>query len=895
MARGFDENQEEDEFYIAVKGCNAEEIKCFINFLEKRKYLSIPIENISDWNGITFAKISFKPNFIQNSQYVDRLKFQLNVNKSFLKGVSIEKLSLTGVTIQEDSPNEQSGIIGYASRTLRWIKKSCQRDENLNSNIETFELRRNNIHLFYEEDLKSFFIRGTILRSIFNDDIEPEVEYFLEEVKSKIETAKSTNQMIQILQDDKYNFVRSYSNKLVEKIADELKKLVVSNPDSKDVEMSQCIKNKIESELLVYKTYNFVRDRIEIFPLHKLRQNDHLKNWISLKNSLERQPLFKIKDYFGVKLATYFAWAGFYTHMLIIASILGLLCIIFGLICVPYSTLSKEICSTDVIMCPRCDKVCDYWNLRDTCTYSILHHAIDNIATVVYTIFMSIWSALYLRQWQRYIAQYNASWDVINLDNSSQFSRPEYVKKVRDLLQNAASSSTSIVSTTTNSYLKVSKKVRLYKITFSFFVCLIWVLLCLGMVFSLVLYRMSLITSERLYGDRNSYSIYVVPVSTAVLDLIGIQVLNYAYSKIAVYLTESELPRTETEYENSLSLKLFMFQFVNYYSSIFYIAILKGKFTGSPGHYTRVFGFRQEECNPGGCLVELSIQLGIIMTGRQAIKLATPLVISYYGKLKTFILNRGVKKQQNEIEIPIYVKNYHLKKFDNISLMPEYLEMVIQFGFVTLFVAAFPLAPFFALLNNIFEVRLDGRKFLKEFRRPMPSRVEGIGVWLNIMSVITRIAAASNAFIIAFSSHFISKWVYRMSFNPYHNYTGYLNHSLATFKTKDFEYDVSPENSKYGNISTCYFLQYRNSADDENKYKKNVAYWHMMAIKLAFIVIYQFCISLFVMAVDYAVPSIPSKVKAKLRRNARFMLDMERTLSSTAHDDEHHSFLTNER
>ncbi len=30
---------------------------------------------------------------------------------------------------------------------------------------------------------------------------------------------------------------------------------------------------------------------------------------------------------------------------------------------------------------------------------------------------------------------------------------------------------------------------------------------------------------------------------------------------------------------------------------------------------------------------------------------------------------------------------------------------VIQYGFVTLFVAAFPLAPFFALLNNIFEIR----------------------------------------------------------------------------------------------------------------------------------------------------------------------------------------------
>ena len=35
----------------------------------------------------------------------------------------------------------------------------------------------------------------------------------------------------------------------------------------------------------------------------------------------------------------------------------------------------------------------------------------------------------------------------------------------------------------------------------------------------------------------------------------------------------------------------------------------------------------------------------------------------------------------------------------------EYLEMVIQFGFITMFSCAFPLAPFFALLNNTLDVR----------------------------------------------------------------------------------------------------------------------------------------------------------------------------------------------
>jgi len=36
---------------------------------------------------------------------------------------------------------------------------------------------------------------------------------------------------------------------------------------------------------------------------------------------------------------------------------------------------------------------------------------------------------------------------------------------------------------------------------------------------------------------------------------------------------------------------------------------------------------------------------------------------------------------------------------------------VIQYGFVTLFVSAFPLAPLLALINNVFEIRLDAYKY----------------------------------------------------------------------------------------------------------------------------------------------------------------------------------------
>jgi anoctamin-1 len=67
------------------------------------------------------------------------------------------------------------------------------------------------------------------------------------------------------------------------------------------------------------------------------------------------------------------------------------------------------------------------------------------------------------------------------------------------------------------------------------------------------------------------------------------------YDKVAIYLTEMELLRTQTEFDESLTIKIYLFQFVNYYTSIIYIAFLKGKNVGYPAKYLRIFGLRQEE------------------------------------------------------------------------------------------------------------------------------------------------------------------------------------------------------------------------------------------------------------------------------------------------------------
>ncbi|KAG7253276.1 hypothetical protein CRUP_026175 [Coryphaenoides rupestris] len=114
---------------------------------------------------------------------------------------------------------------------------------------------------------------------------------------------------------------------------------------------------------------------------------------------------------------------------------------------------------------------------------------------------------------------------------------------------------------------------------------------------------------------------------------------------------------------------------------------------------------------------------------------------------------------ENAAQLPQWDKDWNLQPMNAHGLVDEYLEMVLQFGFTTIFVAAFPLAPLLALLNNIIEIRLDAYKFVTQWRRPMPARATDIGIWHGILEGIGVLAVITNAFVIAITSDYIPRFV----------------------------------------------------------------------------------------------------------------------------------------
>ena len=89
----------------------------------------------------------------------------------------------------------------------------------------------------------------------------------------------------------------------------------------------------------------------------------------------------------------------------------------------------------------------------------------------------------------------------------------------------------------------------------------------------------------------------------------------------------------------------------------------------------------------------------------------------------------------------------------------EYLEMVIQYGYMVLFGFAFPLAIVLAAINNVIELQLDKAKIVNFMRRPIPQGAANIGniyiyiydtlgIWEHIISIISFVGVLSNVGLI---------------------------------------------------------------------------------------------------------------------------------------------------
>lgn len=416
----------------------------------------------------------------------------------------------------------------------------------------------------------------------------------------------------------------------------------------------------------------------------------------------------------------------------------------------------------------------------------------------------------------------------------------------------------------------------------------------LAVVLGVIFFRLAVHASIAGYKENDKedemgaylrrYRGIIISASAATINLLFIFILNFVYQKVAEKLTELETFKTQADHDASLHGKIYVLQFINFYTSLFYIAFLKGKLPDNPRSNRAFLGYQQEECEVGGCFIELTIQLVIIMVGK--ILLQGVIMEHFVPRLVKFVQGYFWKTKKPKSTDPSWKKDHFLKTVPSTGFaFAEYLELVIQFGFVTLFVASFPLAPLVAFLNNILEIRVDAHKLVTSFRRPFAVPAQEIGIWLPILEFLSSLTVLVNALIIAFTTDIIPRSVYKYidsgtgfgatgRYPPMGNLTGYVMSTLSKFDITDFRPGDAPDNKTFLQPpdGICYYSDWRYGPDEgDDKYYPTAYYWEIWGMRFVFVVAFQNAMIWAKNLFSRWISDTPNFIKSSLRHERRII------------------------
>lgn len=232
---------------------------------------------------------------------------------------------------------------------------------------------------------------------------------------------------------------------------------------------------------------------------------------------------------------------------------------------------------------------------------------------------------------------------------------------------------------------------------------------------------------------------------------------NFIYTRIAYYMNDVENHKSYESYESSLATKIFLFQFVNSFNSLVIIAFLK-RSIDFMGGCVKTLQFNKNVSMYNFCDEELEnqmITIGIINFVKNFTEIGIPWLMNKWrnsGKKTSNhenILNDPVMALRSRIDYQNNLDDFNIGYVDD--TFEDYLELVIQFGSVTLFAMSFSLLPILAFFTNILEIQVDKTKLLFLSKRPNPVSVNSIGNWFYIFEILSFLAIFSNVGILVFT------------------------------------------------------------------------------------------------------------------------------------------------
>ena len=282
-------------------------------------------------------------------------------------------------------------------------------------------------------------------------------------------------------------------------------------------------------------------------PLH-----DHVlllsleKEWLQLFQWPWKQNVDLAKNYFGERIGLFFVFLGHQTTWLIIVAIVG-----------------------------------------SGCWINVAVYDNDPNAVIMpyFAAFISLWTTFFLASYKRKEVRTAMQWGMVGFEET-ETERPQFVGVEMK----------SPVSGKQMLYFSGAERFK--RSIRSYAALLLSLVIAVGVLALLLFFRVLI--------GMTPASVAVADVITSIFVSMQIELLNGYYLNAALKLNDYENYRTETEYEDALISKAFIFQFINSFGCLFYIAFVQ-PFSGV------------DPCLSGNCYKELQTTLGSIFITRLVI------------------------------------------------------------------------------------------------------------------------------------------------------------------------------------------------------------------------------------------------------------------------------------
>ncbi|XP_053570240.1 anoctamin-10 [Bombina bombina] len=410
---------------------------------------------------------------------------------------------------------------------------------------------------------------------------------------------------------------------------------------------------------------------IQVFPLHDKEELKKLSFHWYRQIKFAFQPIDEIRCYFGDPIGLYFGFLEFFTLALIPMAIIG----------IPYYMCAWE----------------------------------DYDKYVIFATFNLIWSTIIFEIWKRRCSRISYKWGSLLMKREFEEPRPGFHGEL---------GINPVTGRKEPTYSSFKRQLRIYLVSVPF-VCFSLYLSIYVMMIYFELENWALEYNNEEQSQLSSLMLFVPSIIYAVV----IEIMNRIYRYAAEFLTSWENHRLESSYQNHLVLKVLVFNIVNCFASLFYIAFIM-------------------------CDLKLLRQsLATLLITSQILNQFAETVLPYWlQKRHKKKVSKRVKSLNADSDSSLIEQIYLEIEMDTyVNTFDDYLELFLQFGYVSLFSCVYPLAAIFAVLNNVTEMYTDALKICRVFKRPFAEPAANIGVWQLAFEVMGVIAVITNCTLLGMS------------------------------------------------------------------------------------------------------------------------------------------------